>query len=633
MSVVYVILFDQCHCHETGFTLGPAVEVTMMIRHFTRLSKLGLVGLAVVLGVACEFLATATPTPMPVNHPPQVGAVPDVLFYEDQSATGIDLNNYVNDTETSQGALIWSADGYTNIVPTIDYGTHVLTFKAKPGFSGSERITLVVADQGGGGASARTADAVLSVTVLPVPKVLATWVEPSVANALIMRVHARLNTPAKAYVEYGNASVGRFRTRASEETGTSHGINVLRLRPSTTYTYQVFAADPQGRISEGVSGAFTTGSLDNRLHPTVSRGLDFLVKGQSTHDLYLVDVNDKDFSGIVAIDSEGKIVWYYHSPIPRATPIGAISQKPNFNIVFTMRAAVIGLPEGIMEISPLGAEVYSLARSKATGRIHHEVRALDNNRLLFLSEEVREIDNTASGGSSKEYIAADLILELDQSTGEIVQKWSVFNSIPVTDRTPMSNRTNSDSVTGILAHNWTHGNGISIGPRGNILVSLRNLNQIISIAPDYRSIEWRLGGPGSDFRFPNDGDRFLGQHSITELPNGNILTFDNGDTDPTARGWSRGLELKLDFTTMTATKVWEYRHDPDLYSATMSNAARLKSGNTVMNFNLRGGSSMVVEADLQGNLVWEVQTKTPNSQTQYRINPIASLFGETRISD
>ena len=45
------------------------------------------------------------------------------------------------------------------------------------------------------------------------------------------------------------------------------------------------------------------------------------------------------------------------------------------------------------------------------------------------------------------------------------------------------------------AGEWMHANSLSIGPRGNVLVSSHYLNQVLSLSPDWRRIEWRLGGP------------------------------------------------------------------------------------------------------------------------------------------
>ena len=54
------------------------------------------------------------------------------------------------------------------------------------------------------------------------------------------------------------------------------------------------------------------------------------------------------------------------------------------------------------------------------------------------------------------------------------------------------------------AGEWLHGNSLSIGPRGNIMLSFHYLNQVISIATDWKIVEWRLGGVRPTITVPPD---------------------------------------------------------------------------------------------------------------------------------
>ena len=78
--------------------------------------------------------------------------------------------------------------------------------------------------------------------------------------------------------------------------------------------------------------------------------------GQFTAPLLLVEHNDNEFSGIVALDSKANIVWYYEVPKPERGPFGVLTlaQKPNNNIVY------LSLFFGIHEISPEGTLVASI---------------------------------------------------------------------------------------------------------------------------------------------------------------------------------------------------------------------------------------------------------------------------------
>jgi len=124
------------------------------------------------------------------------------------------------------------------------------------------------------------------------------------------------------------------------------------------------------------------------------------------------------------------------------------------------------------------------------------------------------------------------------------------------------------------------------------------------------------------------------------LSNGNVLLFDNGNFRPQAEGgqYSRALELELDFDSMTATKIWEYRHKPSTFAVCSSVTHRLENGNTLLNFGFSAEEACcrpfyIVEADSNGEVVWEVEHRSPGKPTQYRVYPSDDIWGEARISD
>jgi hypothetical protein len=117
-----------------------------------------------------------------------------------------------------------------------------------------------------------------------------------------------------------------------------------------------------------------------------------------------------------------------------------------------------------------------------------------------------------------------------------------------------------------------------------------------------------------------------------------VLVFDNGRRRPTAQGgeYSRGLELELDFGTMTARKVWEFRPRQDIYADRVSNVVRLPNGNTLLNFGFRtddpGAAVVLSEARPDGSLAWEQALKASGRRTsRYRTVPIESLAGERPV--
>jgi hypothetical protein len=98
--------------------------------------------------------------------------------------------------------------------------------------------------------------------------------------------------------------------------------------------------------------------------------------------------------------------------------------------------------------------------------------------------------------------------------------------------------------------------------------------------------------------------------------------------------YSRALELELDFNTMEARKVWEYRHEPDLAAQCCSSTQRLANGNTLVDFGINPGDDIccrtftLVEVDSAGNAVSVIEASSPGIAAQYRAYALDSINGE-----
>jgi hypothetical protein len=178
---------------------------------------------------------------------------------------------------------------------------------------------------------------------------------------------------------------------------------------------------------------------------------------------------------------------------------------------------------------------------------------------------------------------------------------------------------------------------------------------VVAISPQLDRIAWRIGRFKSDFTFPNPGDRFYHEHYVRMLENGNLLLFDNGNGRPAAEGglYTRALELALDWNSMTATKVWEYRHQVGTsggapvykYSDRVGAAQRLQNGNTIVWFGAdidpttlapkSPQTYTLVEADASPEAgavaVLDVHIP-PGTGFPYRALPVETLFGELPAS-
>jgi len=458
-------------------------------------------------------------------------------------------------------------------------------------------------------------------------------------NTLIVHIQGSVRSPGEVTVQYWSQGIDPFVTAPVTTKGTSFSLEVMDLRPLTQYDFQVFLSRSSHAPVSQYQGTFTTGPLP----PGLQNAKIQLTQGTHTYGLLILDYNCTNFNGIVVIDGDGHIVWYYQND----NQVFTVAQEDNYNLVFNEVSLNVGYT--MKEIAPDGSTIHSIDDILADGslcaphgRWNHEMLIRPDNKVWTIGAEIRTVningkDTLQTGGTIEEW---------DMSKGTVTRLVSLFDLLDsVTDRGVDSDTTggffwigNQNQYAG-EAEDWTHTNSLDVLPNGDVLVSNRHLNQIIAFKPDFSGIDWKLGGLGSDFTFPNPSDQFYHQHYAKMLPNGDILLFDNGNLRPDDQGgqYSRAEELKLDFTTMTATKVWEYRNAPDLFSSAVGSAVRLNNGNTIVDFGLDPVTEdpsiyTVVEADSNGNTVASTTISSPGKGDQYRAIPIDSLNGETKGS-
>jgi hypothetical protein len=174
------------------------------------------------------------------------------------------------------------------------------------------------------------------------------------------------------------------------------------------------------------------------------------------------------------------------------------------------------------------------------------------------------------------------------------------------------------------ANDWLHGNSAQLTDDGNILYSARHQDWVIKISYDGGvgdgHILWKLGKDGDFTVTGNDPyPWFSHQHDPEIIPgsNGRLTVFDNGNVrfsnDPTSH--SRGQALVLDETNKTANVV--VNADLGAFSYALGTAQRLADGDLHFDLGILYGTTTAqsVEVDKQGNLLYQIQTNTPEYRT------------------
>jgi hypothetical protein len=319
-------------------------------------------------------------------------------------------------------------------------------------------------------------------------------------------------------------------------------------------------------------------------------------------------VASPSYSGFVAVNQYGEPLWHWDTP---GNPQG-FTRRANGNFVFLDGA------NGLFEVSPAGVVVHQLAAHFSGNQLpHHDVVATRANTVLFIAQDP-VLRNVV-------YTVGDAIWEWTPETGALVKRWSAFDFYDP----------DSDVGARSTSSDWLHCNSLALGDHGNVLLSLNWLSQVISIAPDWKSIEWRMGGDKSTIAV-DSASAFQGQHTASLLPNGHLLVFDNGrDRMGNAKN-SRAEELV--FTSNgSAHSVWSFSPSATQYDPYVGSARRLENGNTLVFFGIRDGFAGAVgpmaayEVRPDGTVQWQLTYS--GGDINYRATPLGTIAGESILAD
>lgn len=272
---------------------------------------------------------------------------------------------------------------------------------------------------------------------------------------------------------------------------------------------------------------------------------------------------------------------------------------------------------------------------------HDYIQLRNGNYLLLLTEYVTvDMSEIVEGGDTAAIVLNNLLVETNNK-GDILWLWNALDHYKFSDAT-------SDVILTQKSFDFTHINSLDEDINGNILVSVRHLDELSLIDKSTGDFIWRLGGyksKGNQFTFTNDETSgffgFSHQHTAEFLENGNILVFDNGNLRTPQ--FSRVVEYELNVKDKKATKVWEYRASPDIYTQAMGSSFRLPNGNTLISFpngkilEVRKDKTIALELDVVSTFpIYRVfknycdlayKTRRLNGNNEYDFNDNNNITG------
>ena len=310
---------------------------------------------------------------------------------------------------------------------------------------------------------------------------------------------------------------------------------------------------------------------------------------------------------LLALDSEGEVVWYYHSD----DRIAGIDRLKNGNIIYhlasftTVEMDWLGnkVRSWYPENRPKGLPEYPDAIPiKGMQTLHHQPHEVRDGSFLSFSANWRVLENWYTNEFDPEprrdqKVMGDTIIEFDKA-GNILWEWNTFDYLDT-------------DMIGYEAFNpywvtrgfpdtwdWTHGNGVAYDPRDDsVVASFKLVDAIIKVDRESKDIKWIFGDHhgwegdlkdklltpvGDDFRWP------WHQHNPRWTHAGTLLVFNNnrGQAKPFDGRphvafndtWSYSVEYEIDDENQTVRQVWisEPEMGPDsCNSMAMSEAHRL----------------------------------------------------------
>jgi hypothetical protein len=203
------------------------------------------------------------------------------------------------------------------------------------------------------------------------------------------------------------------------------------------------------------------------------------------------------------------------------------------------------------------------------------------------------------------------VQEYDLTTGNLVYSWDALQHIALSQsQQPASPKAPWDAY---------HINSIQLISGGRFLTSMRNTWAGYLVDSATGKIVWTVGGKASSFHFATGNATFSWQHDIELHSNGLLSLFDDhccqltgNPTKPfvTPTGQSRGLLLRLNMGTLTASYVHQYAlKGTPRYTAFQGNMNLLPNHNVLVGW---GSSPYFSEFTYSGKLITDVAFPTPD---------------------
>jgi hypothetical protein len=242
------------------------------------------------------------------------------------------------------------------------------------------------------------------------------------------------------------------------------------------------------------------------------------------------------------------------------------------------------------------------------GGFHHDLEVSDDGRIYVLEREAKLLPRI----NPRRGVFEEFVTVLDPA-GNPLQRISILEAL---ERSPSNSRLQRMRRAGDIFHTNTleilDGRFASRLPalrKGNILLSIRELDLLAVLDPERQQVVWTMTGP------------WHRQHQPTFLENGHLLLFDNLGAN---RQRDRSRVLEVD--PVTGKIVWQYGHQKKrFFSKTLGSCQGLPNGDILIT-DSHGGRAIEVTRDRR--VVW--QFNNPHRAGDHG-ELVAALFDLVRL--
>ncbi len=379
------------------------------------------------------------------------------------------------------------------------------------------------------------------------------------------------------------------------------------------------------------NGAYTFAS-EPTLHPPVVTADTQAGSGKlASGDIFLANFYDLNYppmvgqSGPLILDSHLKPLWF------RPVPTNVVAS--NLSLQTYQGKPALAWWQGVVsntgatdsgEYVVVNQHYQTVATLRATGGwvlTTHEIAIQGDDAWVTVNKNI-PMDLSHYGGAYNGALIDSAIQEYDLRTGRLLYTWDALKHIPLSE-------SQASLPTNGFPWDAYHVNSIDLTGDGTFVVSMRNTWAAYKVNIKSGAIAWTLGGRRSSFTF-GSGAAFEWQHDVVAYPGTPLLTlFDDhccqltgGGTYVSATGASRGLVLKLNTTTHTATVAGQYSHGSGFDAEYMGSLEPLPGGNEFVGW---GSANNFSEFDASGQMLLDARLPDPDISYRALVEPWTGL--------